>query len=96
MLLQVLLKFEDDDLIAPRDSCHFACAAPRSRQRVVPLEQSELYEQDWLGLRGLREAGRLHLLKKPGRHLAFNRSYFRSAIVAPFLSEEIGEEVHSW
>ena len=87
----VLLRFEEDDVIAPRESSWFGCLAPKSRRRVVPLEQSELFEQDWLGLRGLQEAGRLHLLSKPGRHLSFNRSYFRRAIIAPFLSEVQGD-----
>ena len=85
----VLLRFEDDDIIAPRDSCWFSCLAPRSRRRMVPLEESELYEQDWIGLRGLREAGRLHLLSKPGRHLSFNRSYFTRSIVEPYLNAPV-------
>ena len=85
----VLLMFDDDDLVAPRESALFSCLAPRSTQRLIPLHQSELFEEDWLGLRELHESGRLHLLRKPGRHLSFNRSFFEDQIARRFLSDEL-------
>jgi palmitoyl-protein thioesterase len=83
----VLLMFEQDAHVVPRESCIFSCLAPQSSRRLVPLMRSELFEEDWLGLRALHETGRLHLLRKPGEHLQFNRSFFQHAIVAPFLGE---------
>lgn len=34
---------------------------------VLPLRQTELYQEDWLGLKKLDGMGRLHLLSKPVR-----------------------------
>jgi len=70
---------------APRDAA--ARAAPRAQEdgSVLDLRDTALYREDWIGLRALDEAGRLHLLSCPGGHLQFDREWFAGAVL-PFLA----------
>jgi hypothetical protein len=36
---------------------------------VVPLQERALYKEDWLGLKGLDEQGRLDFKSVPGQHM---------------------------
>lgn len=38
-------------------------------------------QEDWLGLRQLRESGRLQFLEAPGRHMQFSLDWFESTIL---------------
>ena len=53
------------------------------------LQSAAVCTHGVIGLRELHESGRLHLLRKPGRHLSFNRSFFEDQIARRFLSDEL-------
>lgn len=57
----VLVMSTEEDIIEPRISCHFGFYKPGSKTEIQELFDTDLYKQDWLGLRTLHETGRLHL-----------------------------------
>merc|ERR1712079_785496 len=65
----VLVKNSDDTTVEPRETSHFEFYAPGQDKDIVPLRESPLYLEDWIGLRTLDEAGKLILLEIPGDHL---------------------------
>lgn len=78
----VLVKSEVDNIIVPRESGWFYFYAENSKSTIVPLEKSDLYTQDWIGLRKLNEAGRLHMISTRCRHQDYPeevcKNYFES------------------
>jgi len=63
----VLVKFRDDTVVDPRGSEWFSWFSPTGA--MEQLNTTELYRQDWIGLRALDQAGKLHLLEVAGDHL---------------------------
>jgi len=57
----VLLQSTVDDIIQPPSSGWFQSYAPNNDDLVIPLRESDLYIQDWLGLKYLDEQNKLHL-----------------------------------
>jgi len=49
-----------DLIIVPRESQWFGFFKPNSTTEILPLHQSPLYTDDWIGLRALDKAGKLH------------------------------------
>ncbi|KAI1020190.1 hypothetical protein LB503_006229 [Fusarium chuoi] len=62
----VMWKFEDDDLVIPKESSWFEEV---NGTEVIPLRARELYQEDWLGLRELDRNGGLRFRSAPGTHL---------------------------
>lgn len=52
---------------------------------TLPLQQLELYKSDWLGLRQLGEAGRLHFLEQAGDHMHWEWDWYVDNVVIPYL-----------
>jgi len=78
----VLVMFEQDTMVVPRESSLFG--EEQEDGTVLPLRQTELYQEDWLGLKKLDGMGRLHLLSKPGDHLDIDAQWFEDHLL-PFL-----------
>lgn len=57
-----------DQIIVPRESQWFGFFKPNSTTEVVPLHQSALYNEDWIGLRALERAGKLHFASCACQH----------------------------
>ena len=49
------------------------------------MEETDLYKNDFIGLRQLNEAGKVQFVKFPGQHLTITDSQIEN-IIAPFLS----------
>ena len=81
----VLFRFSDDVTVVPRDSAWFAW---QRGAELVPLREQALYQEDWLGLRALDEAGRLVLADCPGAHMQFTLDWFAANVIAPYLSDD--------
>lgn len=77
----VLVKFNQDSMVVPRDSSWFEFYAPGSSSKILPLEESAIYKEDWIGLKQLAESGRLDRLAVNGDHLRMPVSWFFSEIV---------------
>ncbi|CAG9465462.1 unnamed protein product [Pedinophyceae sp. YPF-701] len=79
----VLVLFAADHMVVPRESSLFG--ELQEDGTVVPLRETRMYREDWLGLRALDEAGRLVELTTPGDHLQFEKEWFL-ANVLPYLT----------
>ncbi|CAG7734170.1 unnamed protein product [Allacma fusca] len=82
----VLVLFENETVVQPKESEWFGFYEPGQDKKMVPLQESTLYKEDRIGLRQLNESGRLHLLSSEGNHLAFTKPWFIKNILKPFLS----------
>jgi len=51
---------------------------------VLPLNQTDFYKTDLIGLRALEEAGKVQYVEFPGEHLQFTEAQI-DAIIVPFL-----------
>ncbi|XP_034240708.1 palmitoyl-protein thioesterase 1-like [Thrips palmi] len=81
----VLVRFNNDSMVVPRASSWFEFYAPGSTSEILPLEESAIYKEDWIGLKQLAETGRLVRLAVNGDHLRFSNSWFLSEIVDKYL-----------
>ena len=61
--------FFQDTVVEPRESSHFEFYAPGQDKELLPLRESQIYLEDWIGLKALDESGRLHFLDHPGDHV---------------------------
>ena len=48
---------------------------------VVPVRETALWREDWVGLRALDAAGRVDFLTAPGPHMHITRAWFREEVV---------------
>jgi palmitoyl-protein thioesterase len=62
----VMWMFEDDTLVVPKETSWFEEV---NGTESIPLRARPLYQEDWLGLRGLDRNGGLHFKTAPGDHL---------------------------
>ena len=70
----VLVASHHEDIVEPDCSCHFGFYKNGSNSEIVSLFESELYQQDSLGLKTLHESGRLHLLYADCPHVYFQEN----------------------
>lgn len=81
----VLVEFLQDEMVVPRESSLFGFYEPGQNKRIRPLEESPLYKEDRLGLRRLKESGRLKMFSIAGRHLQYKMSWFLDQIANKYL-----------
>lgn len=81
----ILVKYQHDQAIVPNESAWFGYYTANGVQ--YPMELSDVYQRDKLGLEALKESGRLVLLLAPGEHLQLTPIWFAQVII-PYLMEE--------
>jgi len=81
-----LVKFTLDGMVQPRESEWFEFYKPGSDKEIVPLRESPLYKEDWLGLQVLDKGGKLDLIECPGDHLQFTDKWFHENVITPYLT----------
>ncbi|XP_066970899.1 palmitoyl-protein thioesterase 1 [Macrobrachium rosenbergii] len=82
----VMVKFVDDSMVVPIESEWFGFYSPGQDVQVLPLQQTQLYIEDRLGLKEMDEAGKLHFLSVNGDHLQFEDKWFLEEIVDKFVA----------
>lgn len=82
----VLFRFEDESVVVPRDSSWFS-VYDAEKNHIVPVQDTALYKEDWIGLKELDATGRLTMLTAPGDHMHFGKTWFAENIY-PFLTTE--------
>ncbi|KAK7066528.1 Palmitoyl-protein thioesterase 1 [Halocaridina rubra] len=82
----VMVKFLQDGMVIPVDSEWFGFYSPGQDVEVLPLQETKLYFEDWLGLKEMDEAGKLHFLSVEGDHLQFSDQWFLEEIVDRFVA----------
>ncbi|KYM94494.1 Palmitoyl-protein thioesterase 1 [Cyphomyrmex costatus] len=81
----VLVKFENDTMVEPVETEWFGFYKPGQAEEVQTLQQSKLYQQDWLGLRTMENAGKIYFLSLPTDHLQFTADWFIKNIIKRYL-----------
>ncbi|KAF0928747.1 hypothetical protein E2562_006164 [Oryza meyeriana var. granulata] len=83
----VLIMFEDDAVLIPRETAWFGYYPDGAFSPVQPPQKTKLYTEDWIGLKTLHEAGRVQFVSVKGGHLSISRSDMKKYIV-PYLKPD--------
>lgn len=81
----VMVKFLNDTMVEPRESEWFGFYAPNSKT-VLKMEDTDLYQDDLLGLAEMNKAGKLTFLATIGDHLQFTKEWFIKHLM-PYIKE---------
>eukprot|EP01106_Pelomyxa_sp_JSP_P001838 TRINITY_DN1280_c0_g2_i1.p1 TRINITY_DN1280_c0_g2~~TRINITY_DN1280_c0_g2_i1.p1 ORF type:complete len:284 (+),score=79.07 TRINITY_DN1280_c0_g2_i1:57-854(+) len=85
----VLVLFENDTVVVPRESELFGFYAPGQDQEIIAMRDSPLYLEDWIGLQKLDSQKKLVELSVEGDHLDFTTEWFLDQIVYPYLNNTL-------
>ena len=83
----VLVKFNEDSVVDPRGTEWFDYYEPGQGQRMLPYNETDLYKEDWIGLKTLNEDGRVDFLSVEGDHLRFDDKFFIDVIIGNYLKD---------
>uniref|UniRef100_A0ACD5V2W5 Uncharacterized protein n=1 Tax=Avena sativa TaxID=4498 RepID=A0ACD5V2W5_AVESA len=83
----VLIMFESDAVIIPRETSWFGYYPDGAFEPVLPPQKTKLYEEDWIGLKALDDAGRVKFVSVPGGHLGISDSDMMKHVV-PYLVDK--------
>ncbi|KAK4802729.1 hypothetical protein SAY86_000932 [Trapa natans] len=83
----VLIMFEHDTILIPRETSWFGYYPDGAFKPVIPANQTQLYTEDWIGLRTLDEAGKVKFISVPGNHLGISKGDLKSHVV-PYLEDK--------
>ncbi|KAJ6308615.1 hypothetical protein OIU76_018238 [Salix suchowensis] len=86
--------FENDNVLIPKETAWFGYYPDGAFEPIVPAHQTVLYTEDWIGLKALDDAGRVHFVNVSGGHLGISRSDMKRHVV-PFLVDEASIQKHS-
>lgn len=81
----VMIKFENDTIVQPRETSWFGFYKPGSDKELLTLEESEIYLKDRLGLKRMKEDGKLVFLTTPGNHMQISKAWFVENVIEPYL-----------
>ena len=83
--LIVFVMFSNDTMVEPKESEWFGFYAPGDTKVLIPLNQSEIYLQDRLGLKEMDVDKKLRFIKCPTDHLQFTEKWFMENLM-PFIN----------
>ncbi|XP_020207029.1 palmitoyl-protein thioesterase 1 isoform X2 [Cajanus cajan] len=83
----ILIMFEEDKVLIPKETAWFGYYPNGALHPVIPVQQTELYIDDWIGLRALDEAGKVKFINVSGDHLDISRNDMKTYIV-PYLTDQ--------
>lgn len=81
----VMIKFLRDSMVQPRESQHFGYYKEGQSVIEVKLNETELYQKDYLGLKEMDQRKKLVFLEVDGDHLQFNAKWFQDEIIEKYL-----------
>ncbi|KAI8322795.1 palmitoyl protein thioesterase [Martensiomyces pterosporus] len=74
----VLVRFSNESMISPPSSSWFGFVDEEDNE--IPLQNTTLYTDDWLGLRELDEGGKLAFLTLEGKHMQIDEASLRDIV----------------
>jgi palmitoyl-protein thioesterase len=83
----VMIKFENDTIVQPVETSWFGFYKPGSDTELLTLEESELFTKDKLGLKKMKDEGKLEFLAIPGNHMQISKSWFVENVIEPYLRD---------
>ena len=81
----MLVMFTEDTMIYPKETAHFQ-SFDATGKTVLPLNQTDFYNQDYIGLKSMTEAGKVKYVAWEGDHLQFSLDQIKNEVV-PFLNQ---------
>ncbi|XP_052491185.1 uncharacterized protein LOC105791694 isoform X2 [Gossypium raimondii] len=91
----VLIMFEDDTVLVPKETSWFGYYPDGAFDPILPAQETELYKEDWIGLKTLDEAGKVKFVNVSGSHLKISESDMKKYIV-PYLGDQPSTESSSY
>jgi len=85
----VMVQFLNDTMVQPKESEWFGFYVEGQDKDVYTLQDSPLYQEDWLGLKEMDSNGKLTFLATIGDHLQFTEEWFIQNIATPFLNNTL-------
>lgn len=83
----VLIMFEQDTVLVPKETSWFGYYPDGSFDTVLPAQETLLYTEDWIGLKTLDEAGKVKFINVSGGHLDISQTDMKKYIL-PYLEEQ--------
>ncbi|XP_061375867.1 uncharacterized protein LOC133317970 isoform X2 [Gastrolobium bilobum] len=83
----VLIMFEQDKILIPKETSWFGYYPAGAFHPVLPVQQTKLYTEDWIGLKTLDEAGKVKFVNVSGDHADISCSEMKTYIV-PYLKDQ--------
>jgi palmitoyl-protein thioesterase len=80
----LLIMFSNDTMIYPKETAWFH--ELQADGTILPVEQTEFYKNDYIGLKTLNEAGKVKFVEFDGDHLQFSYEQIET-VIAPFLKQ---------
>ncbi|KAF6149924.1 hypothetical protein GIB67_008645 [Kingdonia uniflora] len=84
----VLIMFEEDTIVVPKETAWFGFYPDGDLTKILPPQETKLYTEDWIGLRTLDEAKRVHFIHLPGIHIGITPAGIIENVV-PYLKEQV-------
>jgi len=84
-----MVRFSLDTMVQPIASEWFGFYEPGQDQVILSLQETELYKQDWLGLKKMDQDKKLDFLTVVGDHLEFSDEWFEKVIIPNYLNNTI-------
>merc|ERR1711976_1046284 len=69
----VLIQFTEDTIVDPKQSEAFGWFSADDNTVMVPVQNTPLYTEDWIGLKTLDQQGKLHFMSVKGDHLQLDK-----------------------
>ncbi|XP_056174140.1 uncharacterized protein LOC115663600 isoform X1 [Syzygium oleosum] len=83
----VLIMFEQDSVLVPKETSWFGYYPDGTDDTVLPAQETELYIEDWIGLKTLDEAGKVKFINVSGNHLQISLADMKEYIL-PYLVDD--------
>ncbi|CAA0823114.1 alpha/beta-Hydrolases superfamily protein [Striga hermonthica] len=83
----VLIMFEHDTVLIPKETAWFGYYPNGIFDLILRPQQTELYTDDWIGLKTLDDSGRLKFISVAGNHLGISKNDMKKHVV-PYLEDE--------
>lgn len=81
----VMIKFNQDSMVDPPDSEIFGFFEPGQSKKILPMNETLLYTEDWIGLKSLDVEGKVKVYEVEGDHLEFDMKWFINEIIEKYL-----------
>lgn len=80
----MLVKFDQDSVLYPKETAWFQSLDKQGN--VLPLNGTDFYNEDYIGVKALNEAGKIQFVTLPGDHLQFSTDDIENTFI-PFLNQ---------
>ncbi|KAG5667583.1 hypothetical protein PVAND_015560 [Polypedilum vanderplanki] len=81
----VMVKFWNDTIVQPVDTQWFGFYKPGSDSETLTMEESDIYTKDRLGLKKMKEDGKIKFIAVEGNHLQIKNDWFIANIIDVYL-----------